>query len=436
MIEAALSRRQSALGAEPAAAMSLEWRHRGNPAALWQLLGELQCPQAVIGIGAPLVQAVGAAVPGLHPFARLQRGRHTMPATQNDVWALVPGPDSGRVFEVAEQLQARLAPLAHLVEATPMFGYRQGRDLSGYQDGTENPTGDDAWAAALLADGECAGGSFVLVQRYLHFRERMAARPEPERDLVVGRRLADDEEIDDAPPSAHVKRTAQESYEPPAFMLRRSMPWGDLRRHGLVFIACMDALDKSDRMLARMMGLEDGVQDAILEHTQAETGSYYFVPPQQGGRLLLPRATASEAAVGAAETQGRAPVIRLIENGPLEIGGDLRLAGQVPTGARLCRCGASTTQPYCDSRHMRRGFIAPGECAAIDEPQVDAAQGSVAMQCIADGPLVVGPGVELQCSDGRRITRPAGLTLCRCGQSANKPFCDGSHARAAFRAGD
>ena len=58
------------------------------------------------------------------------------------------------------------------------------------------------------------------------------------------------------------------------------------------------------------------------------------------------------------------------------------------------------------------------------------------MQCIADGPLVVGPGVELQCSDGRRITRPAGLTLCRCGQSANKPFCDGSHARAAFRAGD
>lgn len=71
MIEAALSRRQSALGAEPAAAMSLEWRHRGDPAALWQLLGELQCPRTVIGIGAPLVQAVGAAVPGLHPFARL-----------------------------------------------------------------------------------------------------------------------------------------------------------------------------------------------------------------------------------------------------------------------------------------------------------------------------------------------------------------------------
>ncbi len=85
---------------------------------------------------------------------------------------------------------------------------------------------------------------------------------------------------------------------------------------------------------------------------------------------------------------------------------------------------------------MRRGFIAPGECAAIDEPQVEAARGPVPMQCIADGPLVVGPGVELQCSDGRRITRPAGLTLCRCGQSANKPFCDGSHARVAFRAGD
>ena len=436
MIDAVLSRRQHALGAEPAAAMSLEWRHRGDPEALWQRLGELALLQAVIGVGAPLVQAVGATLPGLHPFARLQRGRHTMPATQYDVWALVTGPDSGRVFEIAEQLQARLAPLAHLAEATPMFGYRQGRDLTGYQDGTENPTGDDAWAAALLAEGAFAGGSFALVQRYLHFRERMAARPEPERDLVVGRRLADDEEIDDAPASAHVKRTAQEGYEPPAFMLRRSMPWGDLRRHGLVFIAYMDALDKADRMLARMMGLEDGVQDAILEHTQAETGGYYFVPPQQDGRLQLPAAGAAPAQATATSPSSRAAVIRLVENGPMEFAGDLRFAGPVPAGARLCRCGLSTTQPWCDSRHTRRGFIAPGACPAIDEPQVEAAQGPVAVQAIADGPLVVGPGVELQCSDGRRITRPAGLTLCRCGQSANKPFCDGSHARAPYRAGD
>jgi putative iron-dependent peroxidase len=168
-------------------------------------------PGAVIGIGAPLVQAVGAAVPGLHPFARLQRGRlHDAGDAERRLGAGAGARQRPACSRWPMQLHPALAPLAHLVEATPMFGYRQGRDLSGYQDGTENPTGDDAWAAALLADGAFAGGSFVLVQRYLHFRERMAARPEPERDLVVGRRLADDEEIDDAPPSAHVKRTAQE----------------------------------------------------------------------------------------------------------------------------------------------------------------------------------------------------------------------------------
>ena len=80
--------------------------------------------------------------------------------------------------------------------------------------------------------------------------------------------------------------------------------------------------------------------------------------------------------------------------------------------------------------------MAPGELAAIDEPQAEAASGRVTVQAVSDGPLVVGAGVELQGSQGQRITRPAGLTLCRCGQSANKPFCDGSHARAGFRAPD
>jgi putative iron-dependent peroxidase len=362
----------------------------------------------------------------------------SMPATQNDVWALVPGPDAGAVFEVAQDLRLWLAPVAQLVEATPMFSYRQGRDLSGYKDGSENPTGDAAWAAALLPDGPHRGGSFVLVQRYLHFLDRMGARPEAERDRIVGRRRADDEEIDDAPASAHVKRTAQEDFEPPGFMLRRSMPWGDPRRHGLVFIAYMDDLGKADRMLARMMGFEDGVQDALLEHSQAETGGYYFVPPQQAARLRLPAAPAAtgQAGVGAADACNP-PVIRLIENGPLETTGKFCLAGVTQkAGTRWCRCGASTTQPYCDSRHTRRGFVAAGDLDTIDEPQVDVATAGVAVQPIADGPLVIGPGAELQSSDGRPITRPAGLTLCRCGQSAHKPFCDGSHARASYRAGD
>jgi len=82
--------KQPALGAEPAAAMSLQWRQRGDPVALWRALQALHQPGAVIGIGAPLAAAVGADLPGLRPFERLQRGRFALPATRLDVWASCP----------------------------------------------------------------------------------------------------------------------------------------------------------------------------------------------------------------------------------------------------------------------------------------------------------------------------------------------------------
>ena len=426
-----LSRKQPALGAEPPAALSLEWRHRGDPAALWRALQALHQPGAVVGVGAPLAQALGVEVPGLRPFQRLQRGRFTMPATQADVWALVPARDPGQVFERAEGLIAALAPHAALVEATPLFSYRQGHDLSGYKDGTENPTGDDAWAAALASDG----GSFVLVQRWLHFRDRFAALQPTLRDHVVGRRLDDDEEIAEAPETAHVKRTAQEDFEPPAFMLRRSMPWGEGRRHGLQFLAFVAAIDAAQAQLDRMMGLEDGLQDALLAHSQAETGSYYWCPLWNGHALALPALSGSMESPSAQPAPAAASV-RVCENGPLEAEGALLIAGAPATRARLCRCGRSANKPYCDGSHADAGFRAPGEVPPIDEPQAAVPPGRLRIQPIADGPLVLWGAVELCSDSGRVITHCNGPTLCRCGRSANKPFCDGSHAAAGFVAAE
>lgn len=430
-----LDRKQPALGAEPAAALSLEWRRRGDPAALWRALRALHRPELVIGVGAPLVAAVGALVPGLQPFQRLQRGRFTMPATQLDVWALVPAADAGQAFERAEPLVAALAPHAALVEATPLFSYRQGRDLTGYVDGTENPRGDAAWAAALATEGESAGGSHVLVQRWLHFRDRFAALPAAARDLVIGRRLADDEEIAEAPESAHVKRTAQEDFDPPAFLLRRSMPWGQGRRHGLQFIAYAASLDATLAQLERMMGLDDGLQDALLAHSQAETGAFYWCPPWDGQALLLPAATVAVPAPAALPAPAAARV-RVCSNGPLQLEGALLVAGEPATRAHLCRCGRSADKPWCDGSHARSGFAADGELPPIDEPQVVITAGRLRVQPVADGPLLLYGPVEV-CSDGGRvITRCQGATLCRCGQSANKPFCDGSHAAAGFTASE
>jgi putative iron-dependent peroxidase len=121
----------------------------------------------------------------------------------------------------------------------------------------------------------------------VHDLDVLAKMAPTARDLVIGRRLANNEEIRDAPESAHVKRTAQESFEPAAFMVRRSMPWGDATRHGLYFVAYGESLDRFERVLRRMSGAEDGIPDALLRFSRATTGGYYFCPPRQGGALDL-----------------------------------------------------------------------------------------------------------------------------------------------------
>ena len=167
--------------------------------------------------------------------------------------------------------------------------YREGRDLSGYVDGTENPTGDAAAQAALVdaASASLAGSSFVAVQQWLHDLDSFEAHPAPHRDNIIGRTQEDDVELDDAPPSAHVKRTAQESFIPEAFVLRRSMPWAEEEHMGLMFVAFGKSFDAFEALLERMIGLEDGIPDALFSFTRPLTGAYYWCPPMRDGKLDL-----------------------------------------------------------------------------------------------------------------------------------------------------
>jgi putative iron-dependent peroxidase len=265
---------------------SLEWDLAGDPKEALSKLAALDPAGAVIGLGAPLVAAVGKTIPGFSAFENLE-GRVSMPSTQKALWAYVLDDTPGQAFSRAEALHRLVDGPFQLAETQPVFRYRDGRDLTGYLDGTANPKDDEAVAAALIPDGERAGGSFALVQRYVHFRSRFERLSQDARDAVVGRRLSDNEEMDDAPETSHVKRTDQEGYDEPAFMLRRSMPWGDLRTHGLLFVAFIADLRTMDLVLRRMCGLVDGESDALLKYTQAETGAYYYCPPLAGGRLNL-----------------------------------------------------------------------------------------------------------------------------------------------------
>jgi putative iron-dependent peroxidase len=237
----------------------------------------------VVGIGSPVAAAVGLEIEGLRVHPALTGSGVVVPSTQAGLWLWLRGEDRGTLLHTGRELTELLAPGFALDEVIEGFRHREGRDLSGYEDGTENPVGDAAIAAALTSDG----GSFVAVQRWVHDLQRLWTMTPSERDANVGRRVSDNEEIDDAPASAHVKRTAQESFSPPAFVLRRSMAWTDPEREGLVFVAFGRSFDAYESLLRRMLGLEDSITDALFRFTRPISGSYFYCPPCARGRVQL-----------------------------------------------------------------------------------------------------------------------------------------------------
>jgi putative iron-dependent peroxidase len=243
----------------------------------------------VAGLGASLVASLGARIPGLHSFPALQSTRLAIPSTPTDLWLWLRGDDAGELFHRSRRIEEALAPAFQLVELTSAFRHGDGDDLTGYEDGTENPKDDEAVAAAIVAEGGAApaGSSFVAVQRWVHRFDLFDAMSRDEQDATFGRRRDDNEEIDDAPPSAHVKRTAQESFDPEAFVVRRSMPWSDGQSAGLVFVSFGKSFDAFIVQLKRMAGLDDGIEDALFRFTRPETGGYYWCPPVRDGRLDL-----------------------------------------------------------------------------------------------------------------------------------------------------
>ena len=127
--------------------------------------------------------------------------------------------------------------------------------------------------------------------------------------------------------------------------------------------------------------------------------------------------------------------LRVRENGPLAVEAELSVAGaQEAPRATLCRCGQSKNKPFCDGAHAAAGFTASGEPAARDSQPLAARGGVLNVQPIPDGPLKLSGNLELVSGTGRTINRVTETFLCRCGESKNKPYCDGSHKAAGFRA--
>ena len=286
------------LGPVPAAGrfLTLGLRPSADPTAVLAKLRSLPIADGItVGFGDPLVRLLGGEIAGLKPFVATSGPGVSVPSTQGSLWLSFGGDGAGDLLLLARRFMHALESDFIIDEEVSTFFHQGGRDLTGYEDGTENPKGERA-AAVAIARGEpgIESGSFVAAQRWVHALGHFESLSDQQRDYVFGRKFEGNEEIADAPASAHVKRSAQESFDPEAFMVRRSMPWGDSYNHGLYFVAYGATLSAFERVLHRMVGLEDGITDALFSFTRPVSGGYYFCPPILDGRLDL-RAVAAQA---------------------------------------------------------------------------------------------------------------------------------------------
>lgn len=270
--------------------LTFDLKHGADPRDALKALAEAADGETVVvGLGNSLVLALGAKVEGLRIFPSQVARAVTVPATPAALWLWLRGSDRGELVHKTRELTALIDEAFEIRQTIDAFQYRDSRDLTGYEDGTENPKGDEAIEAAIVqgrGDG-LVGSSFVAVQQWVHDLDYFQSLTQDGQDNIIGRRISDNEEIEEAPESAHVKRTAQEDFEPEAFILRRSMPWADDKRAGLVFVAFGRSFDAFEALLNRMTGVDDGIIDAMFSFTRPVTGSYYWCPPMKSGQLDL-----------------------------------------------------------------------------------------------------------------------------------------------------
>jgi putative iron-dependent peroxidase len=245
--------------------------------------GGLSC---IMGIGSDAWdRLLGTPKPKeLHPFREI-RGVHHAPATPGDLLFHIRAARMDLCFEMAAQIMERLAGAASVTDEVHGFKYFDDRDLLGFVDGTENPVAQAAIDATLIGDEDAAfaGGSYVIIQKYLHDLGRWNAIPVEQQEKIVGRKKLSDIELDDAakPSFAHNVLTSITQDGKPLEILRDNMPFGEVGKgeFGTYFIGYARSPTRIERMLENMfVGQPPGNYDRLLDVSRAVTGSLYFVP--------------------------------------------------------------------------------------------------------------------------------------------------------------
>jgi putative iron-dependent peroxidase len=271
--------------------------------------GELTC---VVGLGSELWDRLfGSPRPaGLHPFPGFAGARHTAVATPGDLLFHIRAHRLDLCFELAERIASALGVLAQVVDEVHGFRSFDERDLLGFVDGTENPDGVAARAAVTIGDEDpaFAGGSYVVVQKYVHDLDAWDKLPAEDQERAIGRTKLSDIEFPDElkPANSHVAlNTITDERGEQRQIMRYNMPFGRVgaREFGTYYIAYARDPDVIEQMLTNMfIGNPPGNTDRILDFSTALTGTLFFVPTAD----FLERATstASDDSLGIGDLHG------------------------------------------------------------------------------------------------------------------------------------
>jgi putative iron-dependent peroxidase len=244
---------------------------------------QLSC---VTGIGSELWDRLftGAKPAGLHRFRQWKGATHTAISTPGDLLFHLRAGQLDVCFEMATKIAGRLAGAADIVDETHGFKYFDERDLLGFVDGSENPVGDAARRAVVIGDEDpdFAGGSYVIVQKYVHDMAAWNSLTVEEQEAAVGRSKLDNIEIADKATNSHVAlNTVDDPDGTELKILRDNMPFGSVAagEFGTYYIAYAATPDVPEQMLRRMfLGNPYGNHDRLLDFSTPRTGSLFFVP--------------------------------------------------------------------------------------------------------------------------------------------------------------
>jgi putative iron-dependent peroxidase len=221
----------------------------------------------------------------LHPFREIQAGSRHAVSTPGDLLFHIRSKRMDLCFEMATQIMARLGDAVSAVDEVHGFRYFDDRDLLGFVDGTENPRGAEVIEAAIIGDEDAAfaGGSYVIVQKYLHDMDGWNALPTEAQERIIGRAKLSDIELDDSvkPSSAHNALTTISENGKEFQILRDNMPFGRVGQgeFGTYFIGYCRTPRVTEQMIENMfVGRPPGNYDRLLDFSRAVTGTLFFVP--------------------------------------------------------------------------------------------------------------------------------------------------------------